>query len=315
MEILNNIWTVLTTPNEFIRNLFISPFTFIESYIIMTLFLTILNISTNRKSKILYVINSSLIMIASSFFMPNPFNVFINYVSSFLLIIVLFKTTPFKALISIVSSATIIAIVSTLILNPYIKIVNINAKELSTIPIYNIGFLLSIYAIDFLLILILKNRKIKINLFEDIDRRNKYIIFFFFFFGTIALIVQACITLYYTDKLPMIITFLSCISLLAYFGISLYSITRVMKLTLTTRKLESAEEYNKTLHILHDNVRGFKHDFDNIVTTIGGYVRTNDMKGLENYYIQLEDNCQRVNNLYLLNPEIINNPRYLQSTY
>ena len=56
MEILNNIWTVLTTPNEFIRNLFISPFTFIESYIIMTLFLTILNISTNRKSKILYVI-------------------------------------------------------------------------------------------------------------------------------------------------------------------------------------------------------------------------------------------------------------------
>ena len=315
MEILNNIWTVLTTPNEFIRNLFISPFTFIESYIIMTLFLTILNISTNRKSKILYVINSSLIMIASSFFMPNPFNVFINYVSSFLLIIVLFKTTPFKALISIVSSATIIAIVSTLILNPYIKIVNINAKELSTIPIYNIGFLLSIYAIDFLLILILKNRKIKINLFEDIDRRNKYIIFFIFFFGTIALIVQACITLYYTDKLPMIITFLSCISLLAYFGISLYSITRVMKLTLTTRKLESAEEYNKTLHILHDNVRGFKHDFDNIVTTIGGYVRTNDMKGLENYYIQLEDNCQRVNNLYLLNPEIINNPRYLQSTY
>ncbi len=315
MEILNNIWMALTMPNEFNRNLFISPFTFIESYIIMTLFLTILNIPTNKKSRILYVINSSLVMIASSFFMPNPFNVFVNYFSSFLLIIVLFKTTPFKALISIVSSATIIAIVSTLMLNPYIKIVNINAKELSTIPIYNIGFLLSIYTIDFLLILILKNRKLKINLFEDIDRRNKYIIFSNFIFGTIALIVQACITLYYTDKLPMIITFLSCISLLAYFGISLYSITRVMKLTLTTRKLESAEEYNKTLHILHDNVRGFKHDFDNIVTTIGGYVRTNDMKGLKKYYIQLEDDCQRVNNLYLLNPEIVNNPRYLQSTY
>ena len=78
-----------------------------------------------------------------------------------------------------------------------------------------------------------------------------------------------------------------------------------MKLTLTSRKLESAEEYNKTLHILHDNVRGFKHDFDNIVTTIGGYIRTNDMKGLENYYVELEDDCQRVNNLYLLNPEII----------
>ena len=121
--------------------------------------------------------------------------------------------------------------------------------------------------------------------------------------------------MYYIDKLPLIITFLSCISLLAYFGISVYSLTKVMKLTLTTRKLESAEEYNKTLHILHDNVRGFKHDFDNIVTTIGGYIRTNDMEGLKNYYLQLEDDCQRVNNLYLLNPEIINNPRYLQSAY
>ena len=81
-----------------------------------------------------------------------------------------------------------------------------------------------------------------------------------------------------------------------------------MKLVTTTQKLESAEEYNKTLHILHDSVRGFKHDFDNIVTTIGGYVKTNDMAGLKKYYSQLEEDCQKVNNLYLLNPDIINNP-------
>ena len=31
------------------------------------------------------------------------------------------------------------------------------------------------------------------------------------------------------------------------------------------------------------------------------------MNGLKKYYEQLEDDCQRVNNLYLLNPEIINN--------
>ena len=58
---------------------------------------------------------------------------------------------------------------------------------------------------------------------------------------------------------------------------------------------------------MHDNVRGFKHDFDNIVTTIGGYIKTNDMEGLKVYYEQLEDDCQKVNNLYLLNPEVINN--------
>lgn len=81
-----------------------------------------------------------------------------------------------------------------------------------------------------------------------------------------------------------------------------------MKLVTTTKKLESAEEYNKTLHILHDSVRGFKYDFDNIVTTIGGYIKTNDMDGLKSYYSQLEEDCTKVNNLYVLDPDIINNP-------
>ena len=32
------------------------------------------------------------------------------------------------------------------------------------------------------------------------------------------------------------------------------------------------------------------------------------MEGLKNYYKQLENECEKVNNLYILNPEIINNP-------
>ena len=59
---------------------------------------------------------------------------------------------------------------------------------------------------------------------------------------------------------------------------------------------------------MHDSVRGFKHDFDNIVTTIGGYIKTNDMEGLSKYYSQLEEDCSKVSNLYILNPDIINNP-------
>lgn len=123
-----------------------------------------------------------------------------------------------------------------------------------------------------------------------------------------TLCIQTVITFYYVNTLPIFITFLSFLSLLAYFSVSIYSLTRVIKLDVTRQKLQNAEEYNKTLTILHDNVRGFKHDFDNIVTTIGGYVKTNDMDGLKKYYLQLEDDCQKVNNLYILNPKLINNP-------
>lgn len=39
-----------------------------------------------------------------------------------------------------------------------------------------------------------------------------------------------------------------------------------------------------------------------------GYIGSNDIEGLRKYYSQLLDDCQRVNNLTELNPEVINNP-------
>ena len=97
------------------------------------------------------------------------------------------------------------------------------------------------------------------------------------------------------------------IYLLIFLLIIIYCLVIKIKLVLITKKLKSEENYNQTLRDLNDSIRGFKHDFDNIVTTIGGYIRTNDIEGLKDYYFELENDCQKVNNLYLLNPKIINN--------
>ena len=162
--------------------------------------------------------------------------------------------------------------------------------------------------IVFILILILKYRKVTLNILEDFDKKTKSIITINFVFGFITIFLQGILSSKYIDILPIEFTFFNFIFLLAYFGLSFYSLAKIMNLVTTTKKLESAEEYNKTLHILHDSVRGFKHDFDNIVTTIGGYIKTNDMDGLKSYYSQLEEDCSKVNNLYVLDPDIINNP-------
>ena len=247
MEILNNIWMAVSTPNESLINIIAIPAVIIENFLIMSLFISILHISANRYKKIAYVLTLSAIGIFTMYFIPNPFNIFINYFASVAIAYFVFKNSLLKTTISAIIDLTIFNLI------------------------------------------------------------GKLIIFSNLFFGILAIIIQSITLFYYVDTLPNIITFLSFISLLAYFAISIYSLTRVFKLILTTRKLESAEAYNNTLRILHDNVRGFKHDFDNIVTTIGGYIKTNDMEGLKNYYSQLEDDCQRVNNLYILNPDIVNN--------
>lgn len=307
MEVLNNIWIAISTPNEGLISILAIPSTLLENLLIMYLFLSILGICASKKQKITYVVLMSFISLISMYIIPNPFNIIFNYIIMLILSYSIFKFSFLKSFIAIITSIIIFALIGTLILNPYITLLNIESNLLNSIPIYKFGYLFIMYLSAFILSVIIKNRNIKLELLEDIDSKNKLIIIGNLIFGLIALIVQLIITIYYTDKLPIIITFLSFISLLAYFSISIYSLTRIMKLTLTTRKLESAEEYNNTLRILHDNVRGFKHDFDNIVTTIGGFIRTDDMEGLKKYYLQLEDDCQRVNNLYILNPEVVNN--------
>lgn len=299
MEIFNSIWAILSTPNEGLVNILAIPATLMEHLLMMSIFISISNINASRKQKITYILFMTFISLTSMNIIPSPFNIIINYFIMIIISYLIFKISFFKSLILIVISAILVNLVSSLILNPFLTIWKITSEQLITVPIYRLLYITTLYCILFIIIIILKTRNLKMNLLDTIDKKSTKVIVFNLFLGIFSIAVQSITLFYYVDKLPIFITFLSFISFLAYFILSIYSLTRAFKLTLTTQKLESAEEYNNTLRILHDNVRGFKHDFDNIVTTIGGYIKTNDMEGLKKYYSQLEDDCQRVNNLYI----------------
>ncbi len=307
MEILNEIWKSITESNEILTNVFVSLGIFFESYLIMSLFIYILGIKIDLKHKVAYILITSIASILSMLLFSSPINILINYLIMIFLSVLLFKTSFIKSSLCIILSGIILNIIGALILNPYITLMNINSEQLQSTPIYRLIYMLILYFTAFIIILIIKHQKLKINFTEDLDNKSKYIIVSNIIFGIITIIIQSLLAFYYVDRLPLLFTFLSFISLLLYFGLSIYSLNSMINLVQTSKKLQSVEEYNNTLRILHDNVRGFKHDFDNIVTTIGGYVQTNDMEGLKSYYSQLEDDCERVNNLYILNPDVVNN--------
>lgn len=307
MEILNNLWMAISTPNEVLVNILLIPASVIENFLIMTIFMTLIKATSTKKRKLIYIIITTFISFISRYILKNPFNILFNYLIMILIACKVFNVNFSKTCIAMVFTALLFNILGALLLNPYLTILHIEAKQLSSIPIYRMLYVLLIYTACVFSILIIKYRNLKIEFVDNIDKNSKIIIIFNVLIGFLALIIQSILAVFYIDILPIIVTFFSFLSLISYFLISLYTLTKIFKLTLTTRKLESAESYNNTLRILHDNVRGFKHDFDNIVTTIGGYIKTNDMEGLKVYYEQLEDDCQRVNNLYLLNPEVVNN--------
>lgn len=309
MELLNNIWTALTTPNETLMNIILMPNSIIESLLIFVIFTTILQLKYTSKQFYKYIISCCIINFMNIYILPSPLNILFTYITLCIVIRFDFKISFFKSLLATILPSILFALVGSLIMNPYLTLFKISYDDSETIPLYRILYLFLIYSIILVITLLLKLKKYTIDLPNfTIDKKSKKIILFNLLIAFATLCIQLVINFYYIDTLPIIITFLNFLSLVIYFSISLCSLTRVIKLAYTTQQLENAEEYNKTLNILHDNVRGFKHDFDNIITTIGGYVKTNDMDGLKKYYYQLEDDCQKVNNLYILNPEIINDP-------
>lgn len=308
IEILQTIWSSLTTENEDIITLISIPLTFIEVFISMLLFTNILNLNSTKKQKLLYVVIISIFSIITRLFILQPYNTYINLVVVFLSVLFIFKTTIFQSVICILFPIIITAFFETILAKFYPYIFSVDYYTAFNIPLHRIFATGIMYSIMFLIYLLIKYLKLNISKLEILDRKKKSLLILNAVFGIILISTQLYITAFYITNLPFLITFLSIVSLLIYFCISLYTTFTVSKLETTSTNLEEAKLYNKTLEILQDNTRAFRHDFANILQGMVGYMDKNDMEGLKKYYSQLVEDIQQSNNLTTLSPKVVNNP-------
>ena len=309
MEILQTIWNALTSENLFLIKVITTFLVFIEAYITILIFTTILNISNNRKSKFIYYISFSLTAILSMLFIPAPYNSFVNLIACPILVYFIFKTTILKSILAEIIPYVFFIVIGSIVGILYTTVFNISNQSFNTVPIHKITGSLFMYLLVYLIFLLIKLFKINIkNAKLKLSKKNSRLLIFNFIIGILCLFAQSFIATFYTDYLPTNLNLSSVLILLIYFLITLYSLTRTVKLEQATESLEEEKLYNKTLTILYDNIRGFKHDFNNIVQAIGGYISTDNMNGLKDYYSDLLDDCKKINNLAILNPELINNP-------
>ena len=307
MQIIQTIWTAMTTQNEIALSIIFFLLSFIEATVSMLLFTTIFDMKSSRKSKIIYVFLVAIVGSIIRIFIPDPFGSFINILFILCSIKFVFKASWLKALLSEFIMIALSTVLELFMLKFYQTVLNIPYDNVMTIPIYRLIFTLSIYLCTYILYKIIKYFKFNIKL-ENMTKKNRILFIVNTLLGILAIASQIYLMAFYSDKMPIYITITSILSLLAYFVISFYSLLSTDKLDTTTRDLEEAQLYNKTLTILHDSIRGFKHDFHNIVQSIGGYADRGDLEGLRVYYRQLLQDCGRTNNLTALSPEVINNP-------
>lgn len=308
MEIFQTIWTALTTENELLTNIIVLPIGFIESFINVLLFTTLLNLNIDKKDKTRYIIFISLFVYLSNIFIPNPFKFFVNLIVIILSIHFILHISILKSIICFVISALFAIMSESLLIRLCMHFFNYDITKFTTYPLYRFLISLSIQILVFLIYLIIKYFKIQFSILENMQNKNKTIFIANFSIAIITIAIQFFIAGFYIEKLPVYIVILSNLTLVTYLLFSLYSLSKSTQLELTTLNLEQEKEHNRILKLAQDDIRGFRHDFTNIICTIGGYVHTKDMEGLTNYYNQIQKDVVKVNNLTALNPDIINNP-------
>lgn len=133
-----------------------------------------------------------------------------------------------------------------------------------------------------------------------------------FMLGILLTIIQLHISITYVYKQPLSLIIVFSISQIISIYLIISTILQNITIKKLNNKLSETELYNNLLLTSNDNIRGFKHDFNNIIQAIGGYIETNDLTGLRKYYSELFSDCNNLNNLSVLNPKTINNPAIYQ---
>ncbi len=308
MNIFQTIWSALTTPNEVLTNILFIPLCFLDTFVCMQFFTTVLNIKSTTKQKVLYVIINGIIASINNLFIPSSYKVFINIILWPILVFIILKASPLKSIFAMAITLIITLILESIFANLFLVLFNISSQNAVTIPIFRITVALTIYLFIFLITKLISFLKININIIENLSKKNKILLGISLLLIILVLCLQFYLVIFYSDTMPLLVSSINIIFLIIYFTISICSIISISNLEITKQDLENANNTIHSLKILHDQVRSFKHDFDNIVNSIGGYVVNEDMDGLKKYYNQLLEECNKTNNLYALSPEVINHP-------
>ena len=248
MEIFQTTWNAMTTPNEIALTICFFLLSFVEAMVGMQLFTTILNINASKKSKIIYVAFISILGSCLRTFIPDPYGVLANILIILLSIKFILKVPLLKSLLAIFIFTALSSILELFIFKFYQQVFNLSQEQILEIPIYRILTALSIYFCVYIIYRIIKYFKFNIKL-ENMTNKSKSLFIVNTFLGILAIGTQFFLMAFYSDKMPIVITFISIISICTYFSISIYSLLSTNKLDTTTRDLEEAQLYNKTLSI------------------------------------------------------------------
>ena len=128
MNIFQTIWSALTQSNEMLTNILLIPLAYVDAYVVMLFFTTLLNIQTTTKRKILYVLIFGIIANLVTFLIPSSYKIYINIIIWPIMICIIFKTHIIKALLAEIITMIISSVLESIFSNIFLLFFNITTK-------------------------------------------------------------------------------------------------------------------------------------------------------------------------------------------
>lgn len=280
------------------------------AFVEIFLFINLFQIKVEKSKKIkVFTLDSIIGFIIYVIFKP-PFHRAFEIIFTITLFRMFFEKRIEKCILSVAISAIIVICADTI----FSKIFCLAFHSLdSYINLmysykYKLCLVISIAIVRLILCYIVKHKKITINIAETLSNKNRNTIIAISIIGVALIFFNTYEMAMYITNFPYSIFILDLVSLITYFIISVKDIIRITKIEEQNEKINNLECYNKTLSIMYDSIRGFRHDYSNFIQALNGYVQTNNMEGIRMMCKSATKDCQDVNKLGILDPKVINNP-------
>lgn len=97
------------------------------------------------------------------------------------------------------------------------------------------------------------------------------------------------------------------IAVMIYIYLNYEFIMWIKKTQKQSVKIHVLESQNRSLSVMYDNMRGFRHDFSNFVQALDGYAKTNDIEGVKSMCESLTKDYKRIKNMEIIETNVLNN--------
>jgi len=242
--------------------------------------------------------------------MPQYLTAVVSLALEILIIIYILRVNYKKAIVSCLITIITLAIVDCIVSTVLIKIYGLSTfAELSkTESLATIGKIIIPVVMFFIAAILRLHNHHKQNTSITNIKSSVNLVTLIVTFS--LLIPNLIMILYYHDKktLPFSIIIVNVIAIIATLVINIFNTQRGIKLVQAEEELITERTYNHTLQHLVDGLRTFKHDYNNTLQTIHGYIFTEDMQGLKKFFDQILDESKTITALDKLNPELFRNP-------